>query len=408
MEKVVIVGGGISGIIAAIKAKNNNEVIILERNNTCGKKILVTGNGKCNYTNSNQDLSNYHSSNPELIEKIINEFNLNEMHDMLKNFGIIPKIKNGYYYPYSNQAVTFKNALLQELENKDIIVKTDTYVTNIEYLENKFIIETNKEKIIADKVVLATGGSASPKLGSDGNGYLLLKKLGHSIIEPLPAVVGLKTKENISLISGCRNDVKLKLYENNKFIKEEIGEIQFNDNGISGICTMQLSSIIARGLFDNKKEVIFINFVPTIGNTKEEILNFINNQDKIVLNRNISELLDNMLNYKITNYLLKKLKLDSNLKWSNLKQIEKENIVDNLINFKLEIIDTNSFINAQTTSGGVPLVELDLKTMESLKIKNLYVIGELVDVDGVCGGYNITFALITGLLAGKNIGDNNA
>ena len=408
MEKVVIVGGGISGIIAAIKAKNNNEVIILERNNTCGKKILVTGNGKCNYTNSNQDLSNYHSSNPELIEKIINEFNLNEMHDMLKNFGIIPKIKNGYYYPYSNQAVTFKNALLQELENKDIIVKTDTYVTNIEYLENKFIIETNKEKIIADKVVLATGGSASPKLGSDGNGYLLLKKLGHSIIEPLPALVGLKTKENISLISGCRNDVKLKLYENNKFIKEEIGEIQFNDNGISGICTMQLSSIIARGLFDNKKEVIFINFVPTIGNTKEEILNFINNQDKIVLNRNISELLDNMLNYKITNYLLKKLKLDSNLKWSNLKQIEKENIVDNLINFKLEIIDTNSFINAQTTSGGVPLVELDLKTMESLKIKNLYVIGELVDVDGVCGGYNITFALITGLLAGKNIGDNNA
>lgn len=408
MEKVVIVGGGISGIIAAIKAKNNNEVIILERNNTCGKKILVTGNGKCNYTNSNQDLSNYHSSNPELIEKIINEFNLNEMHDMLKNFGIIPKIKNGYYYPYSNQAVTFKNALLQELENKDIIVKTDTYVTNIEYLENKFIIETNKEKIIADKVVLATGGSASPKLGSDGNGYLLLKKLGHSIIEPLPALVGLKTKENISLISGCRNDVKLKLYENNKFIKEEIGEIQFNDNGISGICTMQLSSTIARGLYDNKKEVIFINFVPTIGNTKEEILNFINNQDKIVLNRNISELLDNMLNYKITNYLLKKLKLDINLKWSNLKQIEKENIVDNLINFKLEIIDTNSFINAQTTSGGVPLVELDLKTMESLKIKNLYIIGELVDVDGVCGGYNITFALITGLIAGKNIGGNNA
>lgn len=408
MEKVVIVGGGISGIIAAIKAKNNNEVIILERNNTCGKKILVTGNGKCNYTNSNQDLSNYHSSNPELIEKIINESNLNEMHDMLKNFGIIPKIKNGYYYPYSNQAVTFKNALLQELENKDIIVKTDTYVTNIEYLENKFIIETNKEKIIADKVVLATGGSASPKLGSDGNGYLLLKKLNHSIIEPLPALVGLKTKENISLISGCRNDVKLKLYENNKFIKEEIGEIQFNDNGISGICTMQLSSIIARGLYDNKKEVIFINFVPTIGNTKEEILNFINNQDKIVLNRNISELLDNMLNYKITNYLLKKLKLDSNLKWSNLNQIEKENIVDNLINFKLEIIDTNSFINAQTTSGGVPLVELDLKTMESLKIKNLYIIGELVDVDGVCGGYNITFALITGLIAGKNIGGNNA
>lgn len=408
MEKVVIVGGGISGIIAAIKAKNNNEVIILERNNTCGKKILVTGNGKCNYTNSNQDLSNYHSCNPELIEKIINESNLTEMHDMLKKFGIIPKIKNGYYYPYSNQAVTFKNALLQELENKDIIVKTDTYVTNIEYLENKFIIETNKEKIIADKVVLATGGSASPKLGSDGNGYLLLKKLNHSIIEPLPALVGLKTKENISLISGCRNDVKLKLYENNKFIKEEIGEIQFNDNGISGICTMQLSSIIARGLYDNKKEVIFINFVPTIGNTKEEILNFINNQDKIVLNRNISELLDNMLNYKITNYLLKKLKLDSNLKWSNLNQIEKENIVDNLINFKLEIIDTNSFINAQTTSGGVPLVELDLKTMESLKIKNLYIIGELVDVDGVCGGYNITFALITGLIAGKNIGGNNA
>lgn len=408
MEKVVIVGGGISGIIAAINAKNSNEVIVLERNNTCGKKILVTGNGKCNYTNSNQDLKNYHSSNHELIKNIINENSLNEMHKMLKKIGIIPKIKNGYYYPYSNQAITFQNALLKELENKNIKIKTNTYVKNIEYIENEFIVETDDEKITCDKVILSTGGSATPKLGSDGNGYSLLKKLGHNIIEPLPALVSLKTKEKVDTISGCRSDVKLILYEDNKLKNEEIGEIQFTDIGISGICAMQLSGTIARGLRNNKKEIISINFVPTIGNTKEELLKFLDNQNKIVQNRNISELLDNMLNYKITNYILKKIKLDNTLKWDNLNKFEKEKIASNLIDLRLEIVEPNSFVNAQTTTGGVLLTEINLKTMESLKITNLYIIGELLDVDGACGGYNITFALITGLIAGKNIGGNNA
>lgn len=408
MEKVVIVGGGISGIIAAINAKNNNEVIILERNNSCGKKILVTGNGKCNYTNSNQDLNNYHSFNHELIENIINEDNLNKMHEMLKKIGIIPKIKNGYYYPYSNQAVTFQNALLKELENKNIKIKTNTYVRNVECINNQFIIETDNENIICDKVILSTGGSASPKLGSDGNGYLLLEKLGHNIIEPLPALVSLKTKQKIDMISGCRSDVKVSLYEDNKLKSKEIGEIQFNDTGISGICVMQLSGTIARGLSNNKKEVISINYVPTIGDNKEELLKFLDNQNNIVQNRNISELLDNMLNYKITNYILKKLKINNDLKWNDLNQLAKENIVSHLIDFKLEIEETNTFVNAQTTTGGIPLTEINLKTMESLKIKNLYVIGELLDVDGACGGYNITFALITGLIAGKNIGGNNA
>ena len=408
MEKVVIVGGGISGIIAAINAKNNNEIIILERNNSCGKKILVTGNGKCNYTNSNQDLNNYHSFNHELIRYIINENNLDEMHQMLKKLGIIPKIKNGYYYPYSNQAVTFQNALLKELENKAIKIKTNTYVKNIEHINNQFIIETDNENITCDKVILSTGGSASPKLGSDGNGFSLLQKLGHNIIEPLPALVSLKTKEKVDIISGCRSDVKVSLYEDNKFLKEEIGEIQFTDVGISGICVMQLSGTIARGLSNNKKEVVSINFVSSIGNTKEEILDFLDNQSKIVQNRNISELLDNMLNYKITNYILKKLKLNNDLKWNDLNKLEKEDIVSNLIDFKLEIVEPNTFVNAQTTTGGIPLTEINLNTMESLKIKNLYIVGELLDVDGACGGYNITFALITGLIAGKNIGGNNA
>jgi len=408
MEKVVIVGGGISGIVAAINAKNNNEVIILERNNNCGKKILVTGNGKCNYTNSNQDLNNYHSFNHELIQNIINETNLNEMHEMLIKIGIIPKIKNGYYYPYSNQAVTFQNALLKELENKNIKVKTNTFVKNIEYVNNHFLIETDNENITCDKVILSTGGSASPKLGSDGNGYLLLEKLRHNIIEPLPALVSLKTKEKVDMISGCRSDVKVSLYEDNKLKNEEIGEIQFTDTGVSGICVMQLSGMIARGLSNNKKDVIYINFVPTIANSKEELLNFLDNQNKIVKNRNISELLDNMLNYKITNYILKKLKINNDLKWNDLNKLQKENIISNLIEFKLEIEETNTFVNAQTTTGGVPLTEINLNTMESLKTKNLYIVGELVDVDGACGGYNITFALITGMIAGKSIGGNNA
>ena len=256
--KIVIIGGGISGIITSINAKSdNNEVIILERNKEPLKKLLLTGNGRCNYYNDNQSIDNYHSTNKEVLEQILTIENINKVLDFYNKLGIIPKIKNGYYYPRSNQAVTIKNALLEKVKEKNIKIITDAYVNEIKKEKDKFIIKYNDEEIICDKVVISTGSSSYPKTGSDGNGYSLLEKY-HTIIKPLPALVPLIVKnKELKQLSGVRCDAILELFEDDQYISKEEGELQITDDGISGICTFNLSSKISRGLEDGKKEDCF-------------------------------------------------------------------------------------------------------------------------------------------------------
>ena len=392
--KTIIIGGGAAGMMAAIYSK---DAIILEKNNSLGKKILITGNGKCNYYNENQNIDNYNTNNIDVLEQIININNTTKILNKFDNMGIIPKIKNGYYYPESNQAISIQNTLLKEIENNNTKIYTNTEVLSVEY-NNKFIIKTNNGEYESDKLIVATGSKACPKTGSDGFGYELLKQFGHTVIKPLPALVQLKGKGNyFKDWAGIRCDVKVS-YEN----KTEEGEIQLTDYGVSGVCIFNLSSKIARDL-ENKPVHININFVPFLNiNTKEQLKEFFSERNKTVKNRNISELLDGFLNYKLGNLLLKLSGIKNNYSWNDLSDIQKNNLMNNLLNFKLEIIGTNSFDKAQTCSGGIPLDEINPKTMESLKQKDLYIAGELLDVDGKCGGYNLTFAFITGMLAGED------
>ena len=189
MKRVIVIGGGISGFIAAISAKkNDNEVIILERNSSFLKKLLITGNGKCNYFNENFSYEFYNSSTCDLKRLITND-NKEKVLSFFSSIGLIPRIKNEYYYPNSNQAVTVKNNLIIEAEEKGIILKTNVYVDEIKKEKDKFIIKTNQDKFYSDYVIIATGSKAYPKTGSDGNGYTLAKKFGHSIINILPLIV---------------------------------------------------------------------------------------------------------------------------------------------------------------------------------------------------------------------------
>lgn len=394
---IIVIGGGASGMISAIYAAKNNKVTILERNQSCGKKILATGNGKCNYYNEDQNLMHYHTSNPELLTKIINENNLQEVEEFFKRLGIVPKIKNGYYYPFSNQATTIKNALLTEINNnKNITIEENVLVEKLEKQNNNFIITTNDKTYYADKVILATGSKASPKTGSDGIGYKILKDFNHPIISVLPALVQLKTKGNfLKDWSGIRTDVKVSLYEDDQFIREESGEIQLTNYGVSGICIFNLSRFVSRGLEHNKKEVIKINFLP-FTDTPEELLNNLSH------NRPISNVLEGILNNKLVTILLNKSSINKDKKYNELSSKEKITLIENLTNFYLDVYDTNSFEECQVCSGGLPLTEINLQTMESKLVKGLHIVGELLDVDGDCGGYNLTFAWITGLLAGKS------
>lgn len=403
--RIIIIGGGASGLIAACFAsKKNNEVAILERNNTCGKKILATGNGKCNYWNIDQNLCHYHSMNDELLSKIITSDIHDDVNKFFASIGIIPKIKNGYCYPYSNQATSIQTALILEAKLSGVKLENNIYVNDIIKRGNQFLVKTNHGDYWADKVVVATGSKAAPNTGSDGSGYQFVKSLGHSIIKPLPALVQLKGKETyFKEWVGIKQDVSVSLFENDEFIKMETGEIVLTDYGVSGICVMQLSGMIARGLDLGKSEKIIINFVPWLGNSQQEFLTWMDERAKKVLNRTITELLDGILNYKLVNLLIKQSKIDKSTKWQDLNKISQSTLAKNIVAFSLTIVATNSFDKAQICSGGVPLSEINPKTMESRKMKGLYIIGELLDVDGDCGGYNLGFAWISGILAGKHI-----
>ena len=238
---------------------------------------------------------------------------------------------------------------------------------------------------------------AAPKTGSDGSGYDLAKSLNHSIINPKPSLVQLRGNEPyFKKWNGIRADAEISIYENEIFIKKERGTLQLTDYGISGIVSFNLSRYISRKIKENKIKVM-INFIPWINENPSEYI-----KKKRQLSLPISVTLERILNYKLVNVILKKsqIKTDSFDKISD-KDLSK--LIRTLTQFELIITDTNSFDKAQTTIGGIPLDEINLKTMESLKTKDLYLTGEIIDIDGDCGGYNLTIAWITGLLAGENI-----
>ena len=395
--KIIVIGSGASGLTAAIKAKsNNNEVIILEKNNKVGKKILVTGNGKCNYYNDDFSKLHYHSTNKEIISNLINDTNQKKITTYFNELGLIPYIKDGYYYPHSNQAITVLNALTKKITDLNIKVYTNTKVINITK-ENKFIIKTNNGEFIADKVIVATGSYAYYK--DEINSYNLLKKLNHKIIKPLPALVQLKTNNSIcKKWAGVRVKGAIKLIIDNNEIREEKGELMLTSYGVSGICAMQLSGEIAKNIDKNKKVYLIINFIEDIATTKEELKKYLDNYNK---NKDykVNEILDNLLNYKLGNCLCDSI---SDLYYNNLSNKELDKLLSNLIEFKIEITATNSFKEAQTCTGGIPLEEINPQTMESLKVKDLYITGEVLDITGDCGGYNLAFAWLSGLLAGSD------
>ena len=403
MCDIVIIGGGVSGIVSAIKSFNGrNRITILERNDKCLKKLLLTGNGRCNYFNDDTSISNYHSMREDLLDKVINSNNMSRVLDFYNELGIIPKIKNGYYYPFSNQASTVRDALMFEVMKLGISIKYNYLVEKIERSNNKFIIN---DSIVCDKVIIATGSCSYPKTGSDGMGYDFLRKFGHNIIKPLPALVQLNSDfKYCRELSGIRSDVILSLYEDDEFISSSVGEVQLTDYGISGICTFNLSHFVTRGLDVGKKEVIKVNFLPFIKDNYMEWFNTYSNKHN---DKNIYMLLCNILNYKLVIVILKVCSIDNETYYNELDYNSRSLLIDNLTNFRFNIVSTKDFNFSQVCNGGVSLDEVNLSTFESLIVDGLYITGEVLDINGNCGGYNLICAVISGILVGDDLSDKS-
>ncbi len=373
---------------AAIVAKRcGDDVTIIEKNNILGKKLLLTGNGHCNYFNSDMNIDNFHSS--EDVTKIINEKNLLKVKSFFDSIGLVPKVKDGYYYPYSNTSSSVQNSLLKEISILNINIINEE-VIDIKK-NNKFTIKTNNNTYTCDKVILSMGGASYKKCGSDGAGYELLRKLGHKIIPIKAGLVPLVTDENVADWKGIRTVVNAKLFVNGDFVCESTGEAQLTDYGISGICIMNLSRYI------DKNNTLVLDFIKDIDNLYE----YIDNRNNYLKNRTIIELLESIVNYKLLYFLFKRIKVSTSSCWNDLNNQDRMKIVSVLKEFKLNIVSTLDIDRGEVTVGGVSLDEIK-DNCESTIIPNLFITGELLDIDGYCGGYNLTNAWITGILSGEN------
>lgn len=385
--RIAIIGAGPAGLAAAKIISKKSQVVVFEKNSDAGKKLLLTGSGRCNIGNTNNDLSKYHSSNNELIKKIINNKNLDKVNNFFKEIGLVLKDKNNYLYPYSEKSSSVLSCLKSSL---DVDFRFNTNIENIERKNDKFII--NHETF--DKVIITTGGLSYPKTGSTGEGFHLAKTFGHKVTNLNPSLMALETNTGLEKEwTGTRCEVNVSSYIDESKIKEEHGELQFTSFGLSGICIFNLSRDIRLALNEEKTCDVKLNFCPWTDDLSKYMEE---NKDKYLTN-----ICDGFLDYKLTNLFLKYLKIKDK-KWCELKIDEKNKFIETLTNFKVKIIDTKGYLDAQVTSGGVSLEEINLETMESKLVKNLYFAGEILDLDGDCGGYNLTISFITGLIAGDN------
>ena len=391
MNKIVVVGGGFSGLVSAISAKkDNNEVIVLEKRNIVGKKILVTGNGRCNYYNEVQENKFYHSSNEDFVSDIKDDTHM--VLDFYNNLGIIPYVKDGYYYPYSKEASTIRNALEKKCNELGIKIITDYKVESIKKENDSFIINND---ITCDKVIVGTGSIAYYKDDEQLIGYNIAKSFGHSIIKLLPSLVQLKGNGNYyKKWAGVRSDAIVSLYVDNYLINKEKGEVMLTDYGLSGICIFNLSGHASRSLDLGLDVRVDINFLPWLN---ENIYKFLENRDG-----SIEYVLSGMLNSKLVSLILELCNINKDKLFKDLSDSEKDLLVDHLLNFKVNINGVNDFDKAQVVSGGIDTKEIDKDTYESKLVKGLYFVGEILDVDAICGGYNITFATLSGIKAGSD------
>ena len=399
--EIAVIGGGASGLMAAITAKKSGkEVIILERKDRILKKVLITGNGRCNITNVNANISNYFGKNISSVENILNRFTPQDTMDFFNELGIVCNEENrGKVYPLSGQASSVVDALRFEAERLGIKIETEFYVRKIEKDGFKFrIYSEDRKKIEAGRVILAAGGQSYPELGSNGSGFELAKELGHSVTKLSPSIVQLKTeKHQVKGLQGIKTDVAVTAYGDNKKICTYDGELLFTDYGISGNVVFNISFVMP--LYKNVE--FEIDFMEKFD--YNELYEMLKERKRILSHLTMENYFNGMINKKLGQFLSKVSgieKLSKPVKDLNDSDIRKLCTV--LKKYRVKILETTGFKNAQVTAGGVSLDEVNTETLESKIVKGLYFSGEVLDVYGECGGFNLQWAWASGYIAGEN------
>ena len=401
---IVIVGAGASGLMcsAYLSANNiNKKVLIIDKNEKPGKKIIATGNGKCNLSNTLITSNDYISNNQDFIEYFPKLKENKEIIEFFNEIGVLTKNINNGIYPLTEQSFIVRDLLTYKIkENKNIDFLLSCTVNKI-IKDDKYILETSKGIIKTNILIMATGGKSYPKFGSDGSGHTLITNLGLKSTKTYPALTALITKENLKDIKGVRAKTKVTLLINNKEISNEVGEVQFTEYGLSGICIFNLSNYITSNL--KEKIIINLDLLPEL--SENDLLKELTKRKNRLSNKPIYYLLKGILNDKIIDYLESYLFLNNKL-INELRENDFLSIIKSIKNLSFNIKDVKGYDFAQVTMGGISIKEINYDNFSSKKDNNLYILGELLDVTGKCGGFNLHFAFLSGYLAAKHIGEN--
>ncbi len=422
MRQLVIIGGGASGMTAAISAAREARslncplsVQILEQKDTVGKKILATGNGCCNLSNEVMKPSCYHSDTPEFIEQVLRVFGVQETLDFFRDLGIVTRSREGYLYPRSMQASAVRDALRLGLSRLSVQICPDTRVISLKKNQAAFEIRTEQKKgglkqghrktpvegtDFADAVILSAGGRAAPKFGSDGSGYELAGSLGHTLAGVVPALVQLRIGDHPFLkVKGVRTIAKVTAVVDGRAAAEDTGELQMTGDCLSGIPVFQISRHLAKALYAGREASVCVDFLPEM--EEQELTAFLFERQARFRENTSSEYLEGIFNRRLVPALLELAGIQPQTMAGTLSEEQVRELAFVCKKASVPVTDTNGFENAQVCAGGVHLDEIRTATMESKICPGLYLTGELMDADGICGGYNLQWAWATGWIAGK-------
>lgn len=400
METVAVIGGGAAGMMAALTAAQeaDRRVVLIERQQRVGRKLLATGNGRCNLTNINAAPENYHGELPDFARPALAAFTPRDTLDFFHALGLITVTEyGGRVYPLSNSANSVVDVLRFALERTGVEVRTSTVAREIRRRDKGYTVITDGGSIEADWLIAACGGAAGAKLGGVMDGYELLKPLGHKRTKLYPALVQLITEpEYPRALKGVRADAKLSLMCSGALIAESTGELQFTDNGVSGPAAFDISRAVSTGGEGLSLRVDFLR-----GYGEDEVLAMLKARRAALPELPAAELFTGMLHNRLGRMLVKYAALSANAALKTLSDEALSAAVNACKRFTLKLLGTEGFDSAQITAGGIRTAGFDPETMQSWFMPRLFVCGELLDIDGDCGGYNLQWAWASGHMAGR-------
>lgn len=401
MKKIIVVGGGASGMMAAIHAAGpQTQVLLLEKNDRVGKKLLMTGNGKCNLGNRKLSTACYYSTRPEFVEEVLKRYDTKSTIAFFESAGLKIRERNGGLYPYSEQASAVLDVLRMELERRGVAVQCDTRICKCRKDEKGgYQLEAQDgTHYYGDAVIMACGGPAALK--KDGkDGYIMARKLGLPVSELVPGLVQLRTAEPLQkAMAGVRCQAVVSLLVNGRCEAREQGELQLTDYGVSGIPVFQLSRIAAFALAKQQEVKVRIDFVPEY--TQEELFVYLCRQRKLRLAQTAENLQTGILNKKLNLVFLNKCGIKGSVPNKEIREESLRKLVVLYKAYEMKVTAVNPFEQAQVCAGGIDLSVFN-EHMEVKGKPGLYFTGELLDADGICGGYNLHWAFATGTIAGK-------